>query len=587
MKTTGSIRKRLIISLVVLAIVPLLLLGAVLSWQDSVIQRRQAMELQSEIAKRVSGEILSKIHEQETTLVNAMKIDYYIVGIGREQQHQILSKLRSFKDENHRDSFNELVLLNGNGREIMRVSRTSIFTDRDLDDRSGAEEFLVPVTKHTTYYGPVYFDKKTGSPFMLMGLPVIDERNNKVNGVLVAEMRLQFMQEIVANMRIGKSGIAYITNNDGRVIVHPDPSVMLKDAYFNVPDKAGIMTGINGTKVVLAGDTIKLGAQYLHIVTEIPVAEALRNTTRPVLTIAAFLLFTLSVALALGFTIMRKIIRPIESLAETAQAISSGDLSQKAAFSGSDEIGVLSLAFNKMTSQLIDTIDSLQHTVYQREAANVKLLESTEEKEVLLKEIHHRVKNNMQVISSLLSLQSDQIDDRRYIELFDESRNRIRSMSLIHEKLYHSNDLANIDFGDYIKSLANGLLMFYGTNNGNISLNIEAEEIGLAIDTAIPCGLIINELVSNALKYAFTKDRKGEIKISFRKITGEDKYELIVSDNGSGISEGVDIRAVKSLGMQLIVNLVEHQLKGELALDRSSGTKYLIRFKELKYKSRI
>ncbi|MBI5055979.1 MAG: HAMP domain-containing protein [Nitrospirae bacterium] len=587
MKTTGSIRKRLIISLVILAIVPLLLLGAVLSWQDSVIQRRQAMELQSEIAKRVSGEILSKIHEQETTLLNAMKIDYYITEIGRQRQHQILSKLRAFKDENHRDSFNDLVLLNGNGREIMRVSRASIFTDRDLGDRSGAEEFLVPIAKRATYYGPVYFDKKTGGPFMLMSLPVIDERGDKLKGVLVAEMRLKFMQEIVAAMHIGKSGIAYITDNDGRVIVHPDPSVMLKDAHFHVPDKAVIMTGINGTKVVLAGDTIKLGDQYLHIVTEVPVTEALKNTARPMLTIAAFLLFTLSVALALGFTIMRKIIRPIESLAETAQAISSGNLSQKAAFSGSDEIGVLSLAFNKMTSQLIDTIDSLQHTVYQREAANVKLLERTEEKEVLLKEIHHRVKNNMQVISSLLSLQSDQIDDRQYIELFDESRNRIRSMSLIHEKLYQSNDLAHIDFNDYVKSLANGLLMFYGTNNGSISLNIKAEELSLAIDTAIPCGLIINELVSNALKYAFPKDRKGEIKISFRKITGEDKYELVVSDNGAGIPEGIDIRAVKSLGMQLIVNLVEHQLKGELALDRSSGTKYFIRFKELKYKNRI
>jgi two-component sensor histidine kinase len=228
--------------------------------------------------------------------------------------------------------------------------------------------------------------------------------------------------------------------------------------------------------------------------------------------------------------------------------------------------------------------------VTESKLAQEKIKSSLREKEVLLKEIHHRVKNNMQVISSLLNLQSEQIKDKYYIDMFKESRNRIRSMALVHEKLYQSKNLANIDSSDYIKSLISDLFTFYNISRGHISAKIDVQNVNLSIDTAIPCGLIINELVSNSLKYAFPEGRDGEIKITFNEILDEEgnsEYELVVSDNGAGIPESIDIRKTSSLGLKLVVNLVEHQLQGKLRLDRTNGTKFHIRFKEPTYKKRI
>ncbi len=235
--------------------------------------------------------------------------------------------------------------------------------------------------------------------------------------------------------------------------------------------------------------------------------------------------------------------------------------------------------------------EELQLEISERRQAQDQLNASLREKEVLLKEIYHRTKNNMQVITSLLNLQSNQIDDPRYVALFNDSRNRIASMALVHEKLYRSKNLSSIDFKDYITSLANGLLSFYGKNARNVSLTVNAGGIILGIDTAIPCGLLINELLSNSLKYAFPEGRSGSIFIDLKKTTAGDKsdseYELTVTDNGIGLPADIDIKNTKSLGLQLVTNLTTHQLRGSIELRRAGGTAYFIRFKELKYNERL
>lgn len=199
------------------------------------------------------------------------------------------------------------------------------------------------------------------------------------------------------------------------------------------------------------------------------------------------------------------------------------------------------------------------------------------EKEVLLREIHHRVKNNMQVISSLLKLQSGRIEDKRSVEMLKESQERIKSMALVHEKLYESKDLANIDFGEYIEHLVPILFRSYGVNRGKISLKLNLERVMLKIDKAIPCGLIVNELLLNCLKHAFADGDKGEIEVSLVLIN-ENEVELAVSDNGIGIPEELDFRSTESLGLKL-VNILTDQIDGKLDLDRSKGTKFQIRFK--------
>jgi PAS domain S-box-containing protein len=215
--------------------------------------------------------------------------------------------------------------------------------------------------------------------------------------------------------------------------------------------------------------------------------------------------------------------------------------------------------------------------VTERKHAEDQIKASLEEKGILLREIHHRVKNNMQIISSLLNLQAGYIEDKKYLEMFKESQNRIYTMSLVHEKLYRSKDFTKINFKDYIHNLANGVFQSYSGMSSNILLNLNIENVELGIDSAIPCGLIINELVTNSLKYAFPDEKKGEIKIVLVNINGNE-YELTVSDNGIGIPEDLDFRKTETLGLHLVSSLAEYQLSGKIKLDRSRGTEFSIRF---------
>ncbi|TFG36426.1 MAG: PAS domain S-box protein [Candidatus Aminicenantes bacterium] len=212
-----------------------------------------------------------------------------------------------------------------------------------------------------------------------------------------------------------------------------------------------------------------------------------------------------------------------------------------------------------------------------RKRSERALQSSLAEKEVLLREIHHRVKNNMQVISSLLNLQSRGIDDPRLAKMFEESQNRVRAMALIHEILYDSGHLVQIDLQEYVTKLATSLVRMYGNEPGMIELRVATGGIALEIDDSVPCGLVINELISNSLKYAFEDGRAGVIKIEAAR-ANDGQIVLVVSDDGVGIPAEVDIRNTGSMGMRLVIGLVENQLGGHVAFDRSQGTCFTITF---------
>jgi len=205
------------------------------------------------------------------------------------------------------------------------------------------------------------------------------------------------------------------------------------------------------------------------------------------------------------------------------------------------------------------------------------LRSSLNEKEVLLKEIHHRVKNNLQIVISLMRLESRAFSEERVRAALKDLETRIRAMALVHEHLYHSSDLAKIGFKDYLKGLCEELFRTYGADGGKIRLEIDAEAVALDIERAIPCGLIINELLTNAIKYAFPGDRKGVLRVAIRN-TSANEVEIVVSDDGIGIPETLDIRNAKTLGLQLVTTLAENQLKGRIELERAGGTRFGIRF---------
>ncbi|HMK54419.1 MAG TPA: PAS domain S-box protein [Methanobacteriaceae archaeon] len=222
--------------------------------------------------------------------------------------------------------------------------------------------------------------------------------------------------------------------------------------------------------------------------------------------------------------------------------------------------------------------------ITERKMAEDKTMKSLKEKELLLREVHHRVKNNLQIISTLLSLQSAQIKEESVNNLYRESQNRIRSIALIHENLYHSEDLASINFAGYVRNLITDLFDSYGVDSEIIKPIISIDNVIMGIETAIPCGLIINELFSNSLKHGFAGGKGGEIKLDLHE-TGKGRFTLKVKDNGNSFPKDFNFQSTDTLGLQLINSLVK-QLDAQIELNEENK-EFKIVFKELKYKERI
>jgi len=298
--------------------------------------------------------------------------------------------------------------------------------------------------------------------------------------------------------------------------------------------------------------------------------------------------------------LQRVISSPILKLAGIARLVSTKkDYSIRVTEQSKDEVGSLVKAFNSMLEQiqlrdqeLLKAHNGLEDRVQERtrelkaemaenDRARRQISESLREKETLLKEIHHRVKNNLQVISSLLYLQAKKIDDRESRDIFMDSQSRVKSMALIHEKLYQSDNLSQIDIGEYIGNLINYYTQSYRDKTRLISITSDVEPIRLGVDIAVPCGLIVNELVSNCLKHAFKDINKGQIIISAKRNIDND-IELSVSDNGLGMPDHINYENSTSLGLQLVDNLVR-QLNGNLSVTHDMGTRINITFNENNY----
>lgn len=234
------------------------------------------------------------------------------------------------------------------------------------------------------------------------------------------------------------------------------------------------------------------------------------------------------------------------------------------------------------TKDLDKTIRELSQEIEERKNAEAKVQASLEEKEILLKEVHHRVKNNLQVISSLLYLQSLSINDEVMHEKLKDSQNRIKSMSLIHEKLYQSENFSEINFKEYVESLVLHFNHSFLKENFTIITSIDIDDINLSLDTAIACGLLVNELMTNAYKHAFPDEwinenrREGKIDISVRKET-EKNFLLLIADNGVGLPANINISNVESLGLK-IVNSMVAQLGGSIEISSNNGTQFKIYF---------
>jgi two-component sensor histidine kinase len=277
------------------------------------------------------------------------------------------------------------------------------------------------------------------------------------------------------------------------------------------------------------------------------------------------------IGIVLSFLFARRLTRPISLLQEFAGKLASGNLAERVVVHSNDELGDLADSLNLMAEDLGESM--------QRET-------ELREKEVLLKEIHHRVKNNMQILTSLHRLQARRADSEELKQVLKESESRIRSMGLIHEKLYQSESLSEIEFKNYAGTLTNELMRMYQGTASMVTLDLDMDDIRIGLDTALPCGLILNELVSNSLKYAFPNGREGRVLVKMREGQDEGSYNLIVSDNGIGAPANGELKREGSLGMRL-VNLLVEQLNGKVQFLNGNGVTTNIHFYESNYKKRF
>jgi PAS domain S-box-containing protein len=357
-----SIRTRLTVASIGLAIGPLLLVGGVLAWQGFTIQEQQALDMQHEVARRVGAQV--------TAFFEGLESDLRLVGqaqglllLGPGGQYSALSGLLF-----HQDAFDELVLLDSTGNEQMHLSRLSL-PPADLGNRAEADEFTIPSASGDIYYSPVWFDETTGEPLMTIALPLLDLRTGLIDGVLVAETRIKKVWDIIADIRLSQGQDVYIIDAEGRVVAHRNPSVVLRGTRFDLPDQSGVQRGLAGSRVVLAAETVRFDQQEFHVVAEHAVSESLALAITTIRVTAILVLAALTVSTTLSFLAVRQIVHPIQMVAQTAQAISAGDLSQQVEVTSRDEIADLASAFNHMTTQLQQTLES--------QARFVAILEAT------------------------------------------------------------------------------------------------------------------------------------------------------------------------------------------------------------------
>ncbi len=522
---------------------------------------------------------------------------------GTDEMDQDLSLVRKILDTT--TSFQEIVLTDSKGKILSGVSS---------DQRVLMDMVTIPqsvwfqrASRGEAYYSPVQI-AEDGKPYMVLAIPLSENR-----GVLAARSSLDRLWQEVHEIHFGRSGYAFVINQDGRVIAHPDIEVVLRMTNLEYsPGMAPILSAPNhewsgktydsrGKQVVVSSQQI--GQSGWIIVTEMPYTETHWVTTQTAAIIGGSLLLVMALAtFFVRYLLVRDFLNAVTSLREGAGRIGQGDLSFRFSHPPRNELGLVMTTFNQMAEQLeknnqqmLEVNEELEHRVRERTQALLvantllhqevnertqaeeQIRESLKEKEVLLREIHHRVKNNLQVVSSLLNLQSGMIKDEQVSQALLESRSRIFSMTLIHEKLYQTNNFSSIDMRDYLQSLVAAILRLLPSSSRQIAVTYAIDPIHLSMDLVVPCGLIVNELVMNAAKYAFPEGSAGNLNVEMRLNESRTAVQLRVADDGVGLPKDFSIEQSKSLGMKLVNSLV-NQIEGSLQMISENGTVFLISF---------
>jgi signal transduction histidine kinase len=539
-----SIRTRLLIAFIGLAVGPLLLVGILLGWQSYTIQQQQALVLEHEVSLRVSTQVASFIQRLESDLSLLIKVRG-LTNLDQDQQRSLLSEMLQYQP-----TFNELALLDSKGQEQVRISRLTLVSAGDLRDESAADEFVTPLRTGKTYYSPVRVDQTTGEPLMTIALPIIDLRSGAVSNVLVATLRFKPIWDLITTISEGSVDTIYIVDSQGSVVAHREPSLVLKGTHFNLPDQDGLHPGLLGTDVILASNKLQFGEQAFTVVAERPLSDALALAISTVLITTLLVVVVLVVATALGYVTVRRIIEPVRGLAEAAQAIMAGDLTRQVTVASNDELGDLASAFNSMTAQLRKTLEGLREHVADLEKARAErerlireLREASRLKSEFLSTMSHELRTPLNAMIGFTELMiagvSGPMSDKQKHQLGRIHANSLRLLSLIDHVL----DLSRIEAGRIeIQNEPFSPREMVARVTAQTSSLLEGKPVKFSVDIAetLPATVLgdparIEQIVINLLSNAFKFTEKGDVVLSVSPLLERGQWSFSVRDTGIGI----------------------------------------------------
>lgn len=352
-----SIGKQFTVTIII-AVIILSVLGSALVLRIFTVQKQQAVELQTEVGKRAKNEFLILTNKLSDKLTIFTKL-WDPLACTQEQQQSMLSKLRSYKDQRHDDIIDEIIIFNIKGQVLSSASRTSLRPNPNNYSWSALKNRFHESPRGQTYFGPIENDKN-GEPFMVLAVPFTNFQTGEVKGVLASRIRINLIWNNVVRKPVGQSGIIYIANKKGLIVSHPNPSIVLRKVVMEKSSQTNFHTDLDGEKIIRVVEDVDLGNQAFSIYVDRPASEALALTIQSVIIISVFILFFLVAGGASGVFFTKKIIRPIESLASTAQKIEGGDLACGSAIKSDNELGMLSQAFNNMVTRLLKEISMLK-----------------------------------------------------------------------------------------------------------------------------------------------------------------------------------------------------------------------------------